>query len=82
MAAGGGHSFHLVDVIHHKNYPTELIFRPIYWARYVDWAITTPLILLDLTVLAGLPGAEILLAIFADVTMILFVCLFKFTCNR
>ena len=73
MAAGGGHTFRLVNVIHHKDHPTELIFRPIYWARYVDWVITTPLILVDLTVLAGLPGAEILLAVFADVAMILFV---------
>lgn len=76
MAEGGGHSFHLVRVIHHKQLPTELIFRPIYWARYVDWAITTPLVLVDLTVLAGLPGAEILLALFADVAMILFVLQF------
>ena len=73
MATGGGHTFHLVNVIHHKQHPTELIFRPIYWARYVEWAITTPLVLLDLTLLAGLPGAEILLAVFAGVTMILFV---------
>ena len=73
MAAGGGHIFRLVNVIHHKNHPTELIFRSVYWARYVGWVITTPLILIDLTVLAGLPGAEILLAVFADVVMILFV---------
>jgi bacteriorhodopsin len=80
MAEGGGHSFHLVNVIHHKQNPTELIFRPIYWARYVDWAITSPLVLINLTVLAGLPGAEILLALFADVAMILFVlnCLSHF----
>jgi bacteriorhodopsin len=75
MAQGGGHSFHLVRVIHHKKHPTELIFRPIYWARYVEWAITSPLILLDLTVLAGLPGVKILLALFADIAMILFVLL-------
>ena len=70
MAAGGGASYHIVRISrkHHK-----IIFRPIYWARYVDWSITTPLLLLDLTVLAGLPGVDILLAIFADVTMVLFV---------
>lgn len=46
---------------------------PIYWARYIDWAITFPLILLDLTTLADLPGVEILLAIFAVIPMMLFV---------
>jgi bacteriorhodopsin len=28
--------------------------RVVYWARYVDWFITTPLLLLDLALLAGL----------------------------
>ena len=73
MAAGGGYSYCLVNVIHHEKDATELIFRQIYWARYIDWAITTPLLLIDLTVLAGLPGVEILLAIYADIAMILFV---------
>ena len=73
MAAGGGRTYTIVNVIRHHKAPTELIFRPIFWARYIEWLITTPLILIDLTVLAGLPGAEILLAIYADVAMILFV---------
>jgi len=73
MAAGSGYSYCLVNVIHHGKDATELIFRQIYWARYIDWAITTPLLLIDLTVLAGLPGVEILLAIYADIAMILFV---------
>jgi bacteriorhodopsin len=50
-----------------------VIIRQIYWARYVEWAITSSLVLLDLTILAGLPGAEIILAVFADIAMILFV---------
>lgn len=70
MAAGGGSSYHIVRISHKHH---EVVFRQIYWARYIDWCITTPLILLDLTVLAGLPGAEILLLIFADVAMVLFV---------
>jgi len=74
MAAGGGWRFSLVDVIHHKHQPTDLVFRQIYWARYIGWLISTILILLDLTLLAGLPGAEILLVIYADVAMMLFVC--------
>jgi len=43
----------------------------VYWARYVDWSITTPLLLLDLALLAGLSGANILVAVFADLIMIL-----------
>ena len=81
MAAGTGRKFALVNIIHHDNGPTELIFRQIYWARYLEWAITTPLILVNLTVLAGLPGAEILLAIYADVAMILFVSCFACQSN-
>ena len=72
MASGGGWSYYLECVqYHHKE--VTLIFRQIYWARYIDWSITTPLILIELTVLAGLPGAEILLVVFADIAMILFV---------
>ena len=76
MAAGGGYSYHLVKVIYHHKQATELVFRQIYWARYIDWAITAPLLLVDLTFLAGLPGVEILFVVFANITMILFVCSF------
>ncbi|KAL8815526.1 MAG: hypothetical protein Q9191_008456 [Dirinaria sp. TL-2023a] len=44
--------------------------REVYWARYVDWSVTTPLLLLDLSLLAGLSGANILVAVVADVIMI------------
>jgi bacteriorhodopsin len=57
----------------HKHTPdtTKTVYREVYWARYVDWSVTTPLLLLDLCLLAGLPGANILVAIVADVIMIL-----------
>lgn len=29
--------------------------RDIYYARYIDWFFTTPLLLLDVILLAGLP---------------------------
>lgn len=45
-------------------------FRQVYWARYVDWLFTTPLLLLSLAVLSGLSPAETLLTIAADVFMI------------
>ena len=40
------------------------------WARYVDWALTTPLILLDLAFVAGLDGSNILVALFANWAMV------------
>lgn len=49
----------------------RVIFREVYWARYVDWVFTTPLLLLDLSLLAGLSGANILVAVVADIIMIL-----------
>jgi len=73
MASGMGWTFRIVHIHHHHNAPGDIVLRQVYWARYVDWAITTPLILLDLTILAGLPGVEILLALVADIAMVLFV---------
>ena len=75
MATGDGISFHHVShkQSHGHNIPDvhRDLYREVYWARYVDWAITTPLLLLDLTFMAGLPGANILVAIAADLVMIL-----------
>jgi bacteriorhodopsin len=75
MATGNGTDYHRIVVTHkqHKNGPAtrEIILREVFWARYVDWFFTTPLLLLDLSLLAGLSGANILVAIFADFIMIL-----------
>lgn len=75
MATGDGIS--LVDNIHthkHKHGVPDThvkAFREVYWARYVDWSLTTPLLLLDLALLAGMNGSNILTAIVADEIMIL-----------
>jgi bacteriorhodopsin len=50
---------------------TKEVCREVYWARYVDWSVTTPLLLLDLCLLAGIDGAHTIMAIVADVAMIL-----------
>ncbi|KIW72494.1 hypothetical protein, variant [Phialophora macrospora] len=74
MATGDGTSFaSYTKTEHHKKVPSMdvEVKREIYWARYVDWSITTPLLLLDLALLAGLSGANILVAIVADVIMVL-----------
>lgn len=74
MATGDGKNYHFyTETETHKKVPdTHQTFgREVYWARYIDWSVTTPLLLLDLALLAGLSGANILVAIVADVIMIL-----------
>jgi len=74
MATGDGNSWtHIVVKTHNKHTPNihEDVFRQIFWARYVDWSVTTPLLLLDLAFLAGLNGADIIVAIVADIIMVL-----------
>jgi bacteriorhodopsin len=74
MASGDGVSYNkIVEVESHKHVPdTEnIIYREVYWARYVDWSLTTPLLLLDLALLAGLNGSSILVAVVADLIMVL-----------
>ena len=74
MASGDGISLHHVTVTqHNKHVPntSHEVVRQVYWARYVDWAITTPQLLLDLCLLAGLDGAHITMAIVADLVMVL-----------
>jgi bacteriorhodopsin len=45
--------------------------RHIYWARYVDWLVTTPIIIYDLTKLSGVRPTVKKAAMFSDVAMIL-----------
>jgi bacteriorhodopsin len=74
MATGHGVSVHEITVRHqHEHVPdtTEVIHREVYWARYVDWSLTTPLLILDLGLLAGMNGAHITMAIVADLIMVL-----------
>jgi len=74
MASGDGVSYkcesktdyheHLPDT-HHD------VCRQIYWARYVDWSLTTPLLLVELCLLAGVDGAHTLMATTASLIMTL-----------
>ena len=45
--------------------------RQFWYVRYIDWIITTPLILTELLLTAGLPMNIILSSIFADEMMII-----------
>ncbi|KAH7026157.1 uncharacterized protein B0I36DRAFT_248519 [Microdochium trichocladiopsis] len=72
MATGDGLSWHSTVVKTTKSGVVEdIVKRQVFWARYVDWALTTPLLLLDLTLMAGLNGADILVTVGADVIMVL-----------
>jgi len=75
MAFGQGITFNTDYQKHsHKHgIPDTHVIAPreVYWARYVDWSITTPLLLLDLAFLAGMSGADIVVTIVADLIMVL-----------
>ncbi|TGO07840.1 hypothetical protein BTUL_0242g00050 [Botrytis tulipae] len=47
------------------------VYREIFYVRYIDWVITTPLLLLDILLTAGLPWPTILFTIFLDEIMII-----------
>ncbi|KAI9752008.1 MAG: hypothetical protein M4579_005804 [Chaenotheca gracillima] len=75
MATGDGISVvsHTVTHSHKYGIPDtySTVGRQVFWARYVDWSLTTPLLLLDLAFLAGMNGSNMIVAIVADVIMIL-----------
>jgi len=76
LATGDGTSF--THPHHHGSHKhdheihdvSEHAARQVFWARYIEWALTTPLILLDLSFLAGLDGANILVTIVADLVTV------------
>jgi bacteriorhodopsin len=45
--------------------------RSIWYARYIDWTITTPLLLLEILLVSGLPLSTIFVTIFFDLVMII-----------
>ena len=46
------------------------VTREIFYARYIDWFVTTPLLLMDLLLTAGMPWPSVLWTIFLDEVMI------------
>lgn len=44
--------------------------REVFYVRYIDWFVTTPLLLMDLLLTAGLPWSTILITILADEIMV------------
>lgn len=73
MATGDGwtYKYFVQTAGHAHDTPTHhWIFRQVFWARYAEWAVTTPLILLELCFLAGLNGSSIVIALVSDVIMV------------
>ncbi|KAJ5580298.1 Opsin [Penicillium hispanicum] len=56
----------------HKHVPDTAadVFRHVLWLRYVNWALSTPLILINLSLISGLPGANLVAAIAANWVML------------
>jgi bacteriorhodopsin len=74
MASGQATTFNCIKVTdHHEHVPDvgHLACRQIFWARYVDWTLTFPILLLNLGLLAGIDGGHTLMAIIASVIMTL-----------
>ena len=44
--------------------------REVSYARYIDWLVTTPFLLVELLLTSGMPGKLIFFSVFADVLMI------------
>ncbi|CCG81813.1 Opsin-1 [Taphrina deformans PYCC 5710] len=67
MAADLGSVAIISEFANYSSLPT----RQVFYARYIDWVITTPLLLTDLMLLAGLPWSTIIFTIVMDEVMVL-----------
>jgi len=69
MFSGAGKSY--VKELGHDINPTDAVDQ-FFYGRYIDWILTTPLMIWDCLALAGAEGDEILLAVGVDILMIAF----------
>ncbi|CRG83489.1 Opsin-1 [Talaromyces islandicus] len=72
MATGDGVVYkHSVAHLPHEHVPDthQEVLRQIFWVRYVNWLISTPLLLINIALLGNMNGANLLVAIAADVVM-------------
>ncbi|KAJ5273779.1 Rhodopsin archaeal/bacterial/fungal [Penicillium angulare] len=73
LSTGQGISWKHDEIVsHHKHVPntTDDVFRQVLWLRYVNWALTTPLILTNFALISGLPGAHLFSAIASNWVML------------
>lgn len=72
MATGEGYVYKHAEIIQpHKHVPDVAlhVYRQVPIARYVNWMLTSPLLLVNMALLSGLPGAHLLPAVAADLGM-------------
>merc|ERR1719219_714312 len=67
MFSGAGKGY--VKELGHDINPTDAVDQ-FFWGRYVDWILTTPLMLWDVMAIAGASTDDILLAVGVDILMI------------
>jgi len=67
MFSGAGKGY--VKELGHDINPTDAVDQ-FFWGRYVDWILTTPLMLWDVLAIAGASTDDILLAVGVDILMI------------
>ncbi|KAE8147775.1 hypothetical protein BDV25DRAFT_168874 [Aspergillus avenaceus] len=73
LATGQGITYkHDTLTTHNAHVPNthDDIYRQVLWLRYLNWFLTDPLILLNLALLSGLPGAHLVSGIVADWIML------------
>ncbi|RMD44310.1 hypothetical protein DV735_g916, partial [Chaetothyriales sp. CBS 134920] len=81
IATGDGFAFHKeLQVERHKHVPdTErTVYRQVFWAHYLGWALAGPLAILDITLIAGLNGSDTLVAIVADLVFVISGLIYAF----
>lgn len=69
LASNYGKAIVPVEFSHANGFPVGS-GRSIWYVRYIDWAITTPALLLELTLATGLPLSDVITVIFFDLVMI------------
>ncbi|CEJ55022.1 opsin [Penicillium brasilianum] len=73
LATGQGITYkHAHITNHHKHVPNTAddYYRQVLWLRYVNWAISTPLLLINFALISGLPGGNLFAAIAANFVML------------
>lgn len=70
LASNYGKTVVPVEFSHANGFPVGS-GRSIWYVRYIDWAITTPALLLELTLATGLPLSDVITVIFFDLVMII-----------
>lgn len=72
MATGDGVVYkHSIAHQPHKHVPDthQEVLRQIFWVRYVNWLLTTPLLLFNIALLGNMNGANLSVAVAADLVM-------------